>query len=186
MTASTSSTMITIDSSVQKSHEKSQKMMSPSSFSKQNILAPSAGTSPGLNLKEKNDEKQTENNSSQNISHKPFKRYTGRLKSGNLKSITTPLAKSEEDLLKSQLKDHLSLSPSPPVPLGLPKNFSSTIKATQNSKSLLEYDRNGNVVHVARIPSAELPKLHRSKPDFKIEDKEMNKKTTKEEKNQST
>ena len=46
----------------------------------------------------------------------------------------------------------------------------------------MEYDRSGNVVHVARIPSAELPKLHRSKPDFKIEDKEISKKLQKKKK----
>lgn len=163
MTASTSSTMMTLESS-QNSNLKDKYFVGPD---------PSAGP-----IKEIIQETQKNPNKL-----KPFKRYTGRLKSAKLKNLTTPLDKSEEQLLKSQLKEHVTDKGSLGPIRGLPKNFSTSIKATQKSKSFVEYDEVGNILSVIPISPKDLPKFHRSKPEIKVVDQtpqyEKNKKVKK-------
>lgn len=179
MTASTSSSMITIDST---------KVLNQ--VIKENyFLGPSAGPK----LIEKTSEIACPNGlqpvgslSKEKTKLKPFKRYTGRLKSAKLKNLTTPLAKSEEQLLKSQLKDHLTEKADFSSMRGVPKNFSSTLKMIQKSNSLVDYDADGNVKKVVTIPPNELPRLHRSKPDIKIDDDQEEHKVAKKLKKKKT
>lgn len=169
MTASTSSTMITIDASTQRP---SSQKSSNESIKEKYFLGPSAGPQLTNKLDELAMQSSPLSPSKEKTKLKPFKRYTGRLKSAKLKNLTTPLAKSEEQLLKSQLKDHLLEKTGSSLLRGVPKNFSSSLKTMQKSNSLVEYDEQGNVRNVVTIPPGELPKLHRTKPDFKVEDDE--------------
>lgn len=171
MTASTSSTMMTIESSqISTGKEKS-------------FLGPSAG--PVKQSQKIIPQNQNKSQNKDKNKLKPFKRYTGRLKSAKLKNLTTPLDKSEEELLKSQLKNHQKEKLGEKTK-GLPKNFATTLKATQKAKSFVEYDEFGNVLKVDPICPSELPPLHRSKPEITVGDgtpkqndkKWKNKKTT--------
>merc|ERR1712227_57539 len=69
---------------------------------------------------------------------KNFKRYTGRVQSGALKSITTPLDQAEESLLKSRLQPKKKENAT-----GAPASFNTIWKVMQNrpsNKDLVQFD----------------------------------------------
>jgi len=97
---------------------------------------------------------------------KNFKRYTGRVKSANLKNITTPLDKAEETMLKSKMvPDHRGT--------GVPSSFNAMWKVMHNrpsNRDLVQFDADGNVSSISKIPSKALPKLQKTRPNIRIED----------------
>lgn len=107
---------------------------------------------------------------------KNFKRYTGRVKSANLKNITTPLDKAEETMLKSKM--------TPEKGSGVPSSFNAMWKVMHNrpsNRDLVQFDADGNVSSISKIPSKALPKLQKTRPNIQIEDiKKLPKKKSKE------
>jgi len=94
---------------------------------------------------------------------KNFKRYTGRVKSANLKNITTPLDKAEETMLKSKMI--------PERGTGVPSSFNAMWKVMNNrpsNKDLVQFDADGNVSSISKIPSKALPKLQKTRPNIRI------------------
>jgi len=156
--SATSSSMATVDSG---------KLLSDQTTNESFILGPSAG--PVHLVDKQGTTHPTESPTKGKPKLKPFKRYTGRVKSAKLTNLTTPLAKSEEQLLKSQI----SLGTSDETGDGLPKNFNATLKMMKNSNSIVEYDQSGNVTRVSRIPSNALPKLQRPRPLIKFEEEKI-------------
>jgi len=107
---------------------------------------------------------------------KNFRRYTGRVKSANLKNITTPLDKAEETMLKSKMV--------PERGTGVPSSFNAMWKVMHNrpsNRDLVQFDADGNVSSISKIPSKALPKLQKTRPNIRIEDiKKIPKKNSKE------
>jgi len=102
---------------------------------------------------------------------KNFKRYTGRVQSGALKSITTPLDQAEESLLKSRLQPKKKENAT-----GAPASFNTIWKVMQNrpsNKDLVQFDEDGNVKSITKLSNRALPKLQKSRPDVKITDTEI-------------
>merc|ERR1712212_452155 len=94
---------------------------------------------------------------------KNFKRYTGRVKSANLKNITTPLDKAEETMLKSKMV--------PERGTGVPSSFNAMWKVMHNrpsNRDLVQFDADGNVSSISKIPSKALPKLQKTRPNIRI------------------
>jgi len=112
---------------------------------------------------------------------KNFKRYTGRVKSANLKNITTPLDKAEETMLKSKMV--------PDKGTGVPSSFNAMWKVMHNrpsNRDLVQFDADGNVSSISKISSKALPKLQKTRPNIRIEDiKKIPKKNSKEKKHQN-
>jgi len=99
---------------------------------------------------------------------KQFKRYTGRVQSGALKNITTPLGHDEEQLLKSKLMTQPKESTT-----GAPASFNTIWKVMQNrpsNKDLVQFDAEGNVRSITKLSNRALPKLQKTRPDVKITD----------------
>lgn len=97
---------------------------------------------------------------------KNFKRYTGRVRSGNLKNITTPLDKAEETMLKSHLVPDQKET-------GVPSSFGGIWKVMHNrpsNKDLVQFDENGNVASISKLTSKALPNIQKSRPGVHIED----------------
>jgi len=111
---------------------------------------------------------------------KNFKRYTGRVKSANLKNITTPLDKAEETMLKSKMV--------PEKGTGVPSSFNAMWKVMHNrpsNRDLVQFDADGNVSSISKIPSKALPKLQKTRPNIRIEDiKKISKKEKSSKSNQ--
>lgn len=96
-----------------------------------------------------------------------FKRYTGRVKSANVKNMTTPLDEAEEMKLKSKLDPkHVDNN-------GVPSTFKSMWKVMHNrpsNRDLLQFDGSGKVQNVQRVPAKALPKIHKTRPKISIEE----------------
>jgi len=102
---------------------------------------------------------------------KQSKRYTGRIQSGPLKNITTPLGHDEEQLLKSKLMTQPNDSMT-----GAPASFNTIWKVMQNrpsNKDLVQFDADGNVRSITKLSNRALPKLQKSRPDVKISDTQI-------------
>jgi len=102
-----------------------------------------------------------------------FKRYTGRVRSANVKNMMKPLDESEEATLKSRLAPLVKKKTS----TGAPTSFNSMWKVMNNrpsNKDLVQFDEEGNVKSIKKLPSAALPNIQKSRPDIKIEGAEGN------------
>jgi hypothetical protein len=95
-----------------------------------------------------------------------FKRYSGRVKSANVKNMTKALDQAEEMKLKSKVKNGDGGN-------GIPSTFKSMWKVMNNrpsNRDLLQFDGSGNVENVFRLPAKALPQIHKTRPKINIEE----------------